>query len=101
MRRRSRWIGLVALVLVTVSACGTGGGLSRDEARDRWVRTFATRYGILEETAACMVDQFFAELGDAELRPLTNGQELSDAQAERLGELAVACGVGEAAGGVD
>jgi hypothetical protein len=82
-------LGTVALM----SGCNRGG-YTRDEVRDRWVRTFAVRYGMLEETAGCVVDGFFGDLDDDELRPLTNGTELSDAQAARVTELLDECGFG-------
>ena len=70
---------------------------TRDQVRDRWVNTYVSRLQLTRPEAECIVDRFFGELGDAELKPLTKGDELTDAQAQRIGELAVACGVGRSA----
>ena len=87
-----RWVWLAGVVLL-VSSCAPAR-YTRAQARDRWVKTYVTRLHITQAQAGCIVDRFFGETSDDELKPLTKGQELTDAQAQRIGELAVACGVG-------
>jgi hypothetical protein len=88
-------VAVACCLLVTVALAGCGSrGLSRDEARDNWVETIVHRYGVLEEQAACVVDAFFAELDDDELRPLTKGEEMSPTQSARFEALALGCGIG-------
>jgi len=83
----------VALASVLmVAGCGSRK-YTRDQVRDRWVNTFEAELDLSREQAACIVDRFLGEITDAELRPLTNGDDLSDAQAQRIGEIAVTCGV--------
>lgn len=76
-----------------VTACGSSG-LSRDEVEELWVSTFRSRYELTEGEARCVVQGFFADLDDDELRPLTKGAELSDAQAARIAEIAAGCASG-------
>jgi len=85
----------VALV-VALCSCGAARN-TRDQTRDRWVRTYVSELGLTQREAGCVIDRFFGELSDDELKPLTKGRELSDAQAERVGEIAIACGVGRTA----
>lgn len=85
--------GVVAVSLLLAVGCRRQG-LSRDQVRDRWVSTYVADLGLTESEAGCIVDRWFAEMSDAELRPLTEGDEPSDEQLQRFGELAVACGVG-------
>lgn len=88
--------------MLAVAAIGIGAAacvpsrFSKEQVRDRWVSTYVEQLGITETQAACIVDAWFAEISDDELRPLTKGKELSEAQATRIGELAVDCGVGSA-----
>jgi len=87
---------MLAVILATVliaAGCGSRK-YTRDQVRDRWVNTFEAELDLSREQAACIVDRFLGETTDAELRPLTNGDDLSDAQAQRIGEIAVTCGVG-------
>ena len=80
-------------VLIALPACGSRR-YTRDQVRDRWVNIFVAELDLGQEQAACIVDRFLGETTDAALRPLTNGDDLSDAQAQRIGEIAVTCGVG-------
>jgi hypothetical protein len=86
-------VAALALTLVVLAGCRKPG-LSRDEVRNRWVDTYVSELGLSESEAGCIVDRWFAELSDDELKPLTTGDELNDEQLQRFGELAVACGVG-------
>ena len=91
-----RWRRLLALVVASaaLTACGAIR-YTRDQVRDRWVNTYVSKLHLSRPEAECIVDRFFGELNDAELKPLTKGNELTDAQAQRIGELAIACGVGK------
>ncbi len=91
---------LLAGSLLLVTACRRPG-LSRDQVRDRWVDTYVEDLGLTSSQAGCIIDRWFAELTDAELRPLTEGAEPDAEQLQRIGELAVACGVGPSAPGSD
>lgn len=82
-------------MLVPLGACGKIR-YTRDQVRDRWVNTYVEQLDLTRAEAECIVDRFFGELSDAALQPLTKGSELSDAQARRIGELAIDCGVGSA-----
>jgi hypothetical protein len=82
-------LGAVALLV----ACAPSR-YSKDQVHDRWVTTYVDRLDVTRPQAECIVDRWFAEITDDELRPLTNGAELSDAQALRIGQLAIVCGVG-------
>ena len=99
--RRTARIRTIAVPVVVVSLLLLAGcrrpGLSRDQVRDRWVDTYVEQLDLSESQAGCIIDRWFAELSDAELRPLTEGAEPNEAQLQRIGELAVACGVGPAA----
>jgi len=94
--RGARRCALVALAgtLVLGAASCRSPRLTRDQARDRWVDTYVEKLDLSQQQAECIVDRFFGETNDAVLAPLTQGDELSDAQAQRIGELAIACGVG-------
>ena len=83
----------MTLVALSAAAC-VPTRFDKDQVRDRWVSTYVEELGITEPQAECIVDRWFAEITDDELRPLTKGAELSDAQAARIGQLAIDCGVG-------
>lgn len=92
-----RTVVVVLAAMLATLLIGTGCGsrrYTRDQVRDRWVNTFVAELDLAREQAACIVDRFLGETTDAELRPLTNGDDLSDAQAQRIGEIALTCGVG-------
>lgn len=85
-------IAIVGLSSVLVSC--RNPTFTREQVRDRWVEVYESKLELTHQQAECIVDRFFGETSDVVLEPLTKGQELSDAQAQRIGELALACGVG-------
>ena len=90
------------MLVLALFALATGCGALRytkAQVRDRWVSTYVRELHITKPQAECIVDRFFGEIGDAELKPLTKGQDLTAAEVQRIGELAVACGVGPTASG--
>lgn len=91
---RSAVAGLAVIGLSLALVGCRSPRLSRDQVRDRWVDTYEQKLDLTRQQAECIVDRFLGETSDVVLAPLTKGQELSDAQAQRIGELAVACGVG-------
>jgi hypothetical protein len=89
--KAGRTVGVVvalAALVSTTTGCRSKR-YTREQVRDRWVETYAERFEITEAEAGCVVDQFFATLDDAELRPLTNGKDFTPAQ---LAELEVIVG---------
>jgi len=96
---RNRYVRRIAApamslaLLLVLSGCRSPR-LTRDQVRDRWVDVYEQQLDLTPQQAACIVDRFLGETSDVVLEPLTKGEELSDAQALRIGELAVACGVG-------
>ncbi|MGD9704350.1 MAG: hypothetical protein AB7Q42_17825 [Acidimicrobiia bacterium] len=81
--------GLVGLLLLT--GCGDRR-LSRAQLERRYVDEIVDA-GIARSVAECVIDRLFSDMSDDELREFnTTGTELTPEQAERVGELAGACG---------
>lgn len=83
----------VGVVAVLTAGCGSSG-FSRGEVEDLWISTMMSRYDLSEELASCIVVGFFSTLDDEELRPLTKGAELTQAQEAAIGGVAAGCGAG-------
>ncbi len=65
--------------------------LTRDQLEDRYVSDLVES-GIEEDVAACVIEGFFDELTDAELRDFNlDGDELTPAEQQRIAELTLAC----------
>jgi hypothetical protein len=89
--RRCFAFGVTVIVVVTGAGCSKGG-LSRDDLRDAYVERIAAA-GVERPVAECVVDRLFDEMTDDELRRFnTEGTSLSESQANRIAQLADACG---------
>ena len=92
--RSLRRMFVLTLVAAALLGCRTIG-YTRSQVRDRWVATYEQRLDLTHAQATCIIDRFFEGLTDDQLRPLTRGAELSEAQLGRIAALAVECGVGK------
>ncbi len=89
--RRCYAFGATLILLSTGVGCSKGG-LSRDDLRDAYVERIVTA-GVERPVAECVVDRLFDEMNDEELRRFnTEGTSLSESQADRIAQLADACG---------
>ena len=85
---------VLALCLLLFATGCVAINYTKAQVRDRWVATYVQQLHITKPQAECIVDRFFGEISDDELKPLTKGKDLTDAEVQRIAELALACGVG-------
>jgi hypothetical protein len=82
---------IVALLCVGVLIAGCGRGFDRDGSRDQLVADLVDG-GLDPDVADCVVERFFAERTDDELRAFFERDELTEAERTEFVQLGVACG---------
>lgn len=90
--RRVTATATVALLLVSSSALSGCRRSSRPAARTAFIAQLQQEGGLTFEVAQCIVDRFFAERSDQELKEFFDRTELSSAERDefaRLGQLCV------------
>jgi hypothetical protein len=87
--RRGLLIVLVAATLLP--ALGGCRKSSRPDARTAFIGQLQQEGGLAPDVAECIVDRFFAERTDQELKEFFEREELTVAEAEEFGRLAEAC----------
>lgn len=85
---------VLPLVMVTLMLLPVLGGCrksSRPDARTAFVAQLQQEGGLASDVAECIVDRFFADRTDQELKEFFERTELTQAEAEEFGRLAQAC----------
>lgn len=93
---------VLPLVLVTLMLLPVLGGCrksSRPDARAAFVAQLQQEGGLASDVAECIVDRFFADRTDQELKEFFERTELTPAEAEEFGRLAEACAPATTEGG--
>ncbi|MEY4173833.1 MAG: hypothetical protein RI900_998 [Actinomycetota bacterium] len=88
MRMRRSMVVLLALMLPVLGGCRKS---SRPDARAAFVTQLQQEGGLTPDVAECIVDRFFADRTDQDLKEFFERDELTIAEAEEFGRLAEAC----------
>ena len=88
-----RWAA--ACFALALGAAGVGGcarsGLTRSQLKDRYIAGLVTS-GVPKATASCVIETFFAELTDAQLKSFnSDGTSLTDAQRAEIRRISQTC----------
>lgn len=86
MRRAA--VVLLALMLPVLGGCRKS---SRPDARTAFVSQLQQEGGLTADVAGCIVDRFFADRTDQQLKEFFERDELTIAEAEEFGRLAEVC----------
>lgn len=88
MRRAVPALLLVLLLGPGLAACRKS---SRPEARTAFITQLQQDGGLTRDAAECIVERFFADRTDQELKEFFERTELTPAEAEEFGRLAQQC----------
>lgn len=86
--RRVLTVVLLASLLPVLGGCRKS---SRPDARTAFIAQLQQEGGLTLEAAECIVDLFFAERSDQELKEFFERTDLTQAEAEEFGRLAQEC----------